>query len=52
MENDQLNTLAYNLWTGVEEGMEMAGVLVFLSALLRLMKREANGRRIGVSLRD
>lgn len=52
LENDQLNTLAYNLWTGLEEGMEMAGVLVFLSVLLRLMKREADGRRIEVSLRD
>ena len=31
--NDQLDTLAYNLWTVVEEGMEMSGVVYFLSAL-------------------
>lgn len=52
LKNDQLNTLAYNLWTGVEEGMEMAGVLIFLQALLRLMKREANGRAIEVTLHN
>ena len=52
LHNDQLNTLAYNLWTAVEEGMEMAGVLIFLSALLRFMKREANGRALEVELRD
>jgi hypothetical protein len=33
-ENDQLNTLAYNLWTAVEEFMEMAGVVLFIYALL------------------
>lgn len=52
LANDQLNTLAYNLWTAVEEGMEMAGVLIFLQALLRYMKREANGRAFEVALRD
>ncbi|MBW7896513.1 MAG: hypothetical protein H3C27_15505 [Opitutaceae bacterium] len=41
LKNDALNTLAYNLWTAVEEGMEMAGVLLFLSALLRHMKAGA-----------
>jgi len=51
LENDQLNTLAYNLWTALEEGMEMAGVLIFLGALLRYMKREANGRAFEVELR-
>lgn len=38
LENDQLNTLAYNLWNGLEEGMEMVGVLIFLRALLVSMK--------------
>lgn len=52
LENDQLNTLAYNLWTAVEEGMEMAGVLIFLQALLRYMKRDANGRALEIELRD
>lgn len=33
-DNDQLNTLAYNLWTAVEEFMEMAGVVLFIYALL------------------
>lgn len=42
LENDQLNTLAYNLWTAVEEGMEMSGVLVFLGALFRHI-RESGG---------
>jgi len=52
LENDQLNTLAYNLWTAVEEGMEMAGVLVFLGALLRSMKADAAVRSLGIELRD
>ena len=34
-----LDTLAYNLWTAVEETMEMAGVIVFIYALL-LLKTE------------
>jgi len=33
--NDELDTLAYNLWTAVEEAMEMGGVLYFLHALNR-----------------
>jgi hypothetical protein len=33
-ENDQLNTLAYNLWNAVEEFMEMAGVILFIYSLL------------------
>jgi len=31
--NDELDTLAYNLWTAVEEAMEMGGVIFFLAAL-------------------
>lgn len=38
LENDELNTLAYNLWTALEEAMEMGGVIVFLNALLLSMK--------------
>ncbi len=34
---DLLDTLSYNLWTAVEEGLEMTGVLVFLHALLDYM---------------
>jgi hypothetical protein len=32
-----LNTLAYNLWTAVEEGMEMCGVRLFIYAMLGSM---------------
>lgn len=32
---DLMDTLAYNLWTPVEEGMEMGGVILFIYALLR-----------------
>ncbi|MEX0738805.1 MAG: hypothetical protein WD071_05645 [Pseudohongiella sp.] len=38
--NDELNTLAYNLWTPVEEGMEMFGVILFQYALLDYMTRD------------
>jgi len=37
LDNDELNTLAYNLWTPLEEGMEMYGVILFLHALLHYM---------------
>lgn len=33
LHNDNLDSLAYNLWTAVEEGMEMGGVIYFLHAL-------------------
>ena len=36
-DEDLLDTLSYNLWTAVEEGLEMTGVLVFLHALLGYM---------------
>ncbi len=52
LKNDQLNTLAYNLWTAVEEGMEMVGVLIFLRALLRSMKADAAVQPLGIELRD
>lgn len=38
--NDELNTLAYNLWTPVEEGMEMFGVILFQYALLEYMTHD------------
>ena len=41
LENDELNTLPYNLWTAVEEAMEMAGVLIFLGCLFPRIRREA-----------
>ncbi|MCF3649523.1 hypothetical protein [Synoicihabitans lomoniglobus] len=39
--NDALDTLPYNIWTAVEEGMEMGGVLLFLNALIGHMTNEA-----------
>jgi len=47
--NDELNTLAYNLWTPVEEGMEMFGVILFQYALLDYMTRE-NGLLCKISV--
>lgn len=52
LENDELNTLAYNLWTAVEEAMEMGGVLVFLRSLLLSMKSSSPKTEICVELRD
>lgn len=34
-DNDLLDTLAYNLWNALEEGLEMAGIVVYVYALLR-----------------
>ena len=45
------DAMTYNLTTVVEEGMEMGGVILFLAALLRYMKRPQNDRReISVSV--
>lgn len=52
LENDELSTLAYNLWTGVEEFMEMAGVLIFLRALLKSMKANAPFLPLEIKLTD
>lgn len=38
--NDALDTLGYNLWTPVEEGMEMGGVILFLSSLFDYLKSQ------------
>ncbi|MCF7760672.1 MAG: hypothetical protein K9M98_09220 [Cephaloticoccus sp.] len=50
--NDELNTLAYNLWNALEEGMEMGGVLIFLRALLLSMKTDPLARTIELKLTD
>lgn len=52
LENDALNTLAYNLWTAVEEGMEMVGVLIFLQVLLRHMKAGTSVLPVEIRLVD
>ncbi len=36
---DQLNSLAYNLWNVVEEGMEMGGIIGFIHALQSYRER-------------
>ena len=46
-DHDQLNTLAYNLWNAVEEGLEMVGVVLFIRALLDYM---GHGPRVEVHL--
>jgi len=45
-----LNTLDYNLWTALEEGMEMGGVLLFIRALVRYVEPDC-WPSIAVSLR-
>ena len=52
LKNDALNTLPYNLWTAVEEGMEIVGVLVFLQALLRHMKAGTTALPLEIKLVD
>jgi hypothetical protein len=37
-EMDLMDTLAYNLWTVVEEGLEMGGIVLFIYALLEYMR--------------
>lgn len=49
-ENELLDTLAYNLWTAVEEGFEMFGVWLFLRALLRHMAGERPGDALPITL--
>jgi len=50
--NDELNTLAYNLWNALEEGMEMGGVVIFLRALLLSMITDPPARTIELKLTD
>ena len=44
-----VNSLHYNMWTTLEEGMEMAGVIVFIYALLDYMPG-AGGRALRLDL--
>jgi hypothetical protein len=48
-ENDQLDTLGYNLWNALEEGMEMAGISLFIRTLLLHMAE--SGKNIAFTLR-
>ena len=44
-DNDQLDTLAYNLWNGLEEFMEMTGVISYIYTLLRYAAENVNIQR-------
>ncbi len=44
--------VAYYLWNGLEEGMEMAGVLIFLRAVLQSMKGHAPSLPLTFTLTD
>ncbi len=46
-DEDLLNTLPYNLWNALEEGLEMGGVVLFIYALLGYMTR---GRSLQVEV--
>ncbi|WP_221032468.1 hypothetical protein [Actomonas aquatica] len=51
LENDALDTLPYNIWTAVEESMEMGGVLVFLGVLIKHMTAGADQLVVKVAVR-
>ncbi len=42
-DNHLLDTLAYNLWTAVEEVLEMSGVALFIYAVIGHILDDANG---------
>ena len=42
-DNHLLDTLAYNLWTAVEEVLEMSGVALFIYAVIGHILGDANG---------
>lgn len=47
-DNDLLDTLEYNLWTVVEEFMEMSGIILYIYALLDYVER--SGRKLALRL--
>ncbi len=48
-EKDLLDTLEYNSWTAVEEGLEMSGVVLLIHALIDYMGQES-AASVGVPL--
>jgi len=50
-EQDLLDSLAYNMWTAVEETLEMAGIILFLYALWSYMARPDSDARVHASIR-
>jgi hypothetical protein len=54
LENDALNTLAYNMWTALEESMEMGGVLIYLEGARRMLlanTKSTTGLLVSLKLR-
>jgi hypothetical protein len=48
-----VNSLHYNMWTALEEGMEMSGVIVFIYAILDLMRGQPDRTiRVEVGLEE
>ena len=47
--DSEVNSLHYNMWTALEEGMEMLGVIVLIYALLDHM-RTVPGQVIRVAI--
>jgi len=39
--DSEVNSLHYNMWTALEEGMEMYGVIVLIYAVLDFMRRSS-----------
>lgn len=49
-DNDLLDTLGYNLWNALEEGMEMGGIILYVYAILDHISRERDGLAMEVKL--
>lgn len=50
-ENDQLDTLAYKLWTALEEFMEMVGVTLYIYAVIGHIASERTGENKTITVR-
>jgi hypothetical protein len=49
-EHDQLDSLAYNLWNALEEGLEMLGIVIFIYSLLDYMRSQNTFEKITIKL--
>ena len=49
LTDSDVNSLHYNMWTALEEGMEMLGVIVFIYAILDHI-RDTPNRVVQVSV--
>lgn len=49
-DNNMLDTLAYNLWTALEEFMEMSGIILYLYTILRHLVAHKKTLNISVQL--